>query len=282
MEPIDAIPPSAPRRNIKLVIAYDGTRYHGWQRQSDGIETVQGRLEHVAKRILGHPLALNGAGRTDAGVHAAGQVANVRTTNLSIPVGNFRRALDSKTPPDIAVLSAEEVPDEFHASMSAVGKTYRYRIHVGAVKPALNSHLVYHYMRPLDVERMASAGRRVLGEHDFRGFAFAAERRENTVRTITRCHVTAAGDEIHVTVRGTGFLYKMVRNLVGTLLEIGRGRWDESQIDTILTTRQRIYAGPTAPPMGLCLMNVEYLRLRAHIGRRPSAPGPQGKRMTNV
>ena len=249
---------SVPTRNIKLVLAYRGTSYHGWQRQAAGLATVQGCVESVAGRVLGHPVTVSGASRTDAGVHAAGQVASLHTSNRSIPVANFRRALNSKLPDDIAVISARLVPMDFHASRAAVGKTYRYRIHLGPAKPVMAADEVWHCRNELDGERMARAGRRLIGEHDFRGFAFAAESRENTVRNIHCCEVSAQGDELHVFVAGNGFLYKMVRNIVGTLVEVGRGRWEVSRIDRILDSRERQYAGPTAPPGGLCLMSVDY------------------------
>ncbi len=249
---------SSQARNIKLVVAYDGTRYHGWQRQADGVLTVQGCMEAAAGRILGHPVNIAGAGRTDAGVHATGQVANLHTSNLSIPTLNFRRALNSALPADIAAVSAEEAPPAFHASGSAVAKTYRYRICRRPLKSVMQASHVYHFWPELDAGRMAAAGARLLGEHDFRGFAFAAERRKNSVRTITGCQVSEPDEELHVAVTGDGFLYKMVRNIVGTLIEIGRGRWRPDRIDEILQSRDRGLAGPTAPASGLCLVHVEY------------------------
>ena len=250
---------SPDRRNIKLVVAYDGTRYHGWQRQEESLPTVQAVLEQAAARVVGHPVAVNGSGRTDAGVHAAGQVANFLTANLAIPADKIARAISSRCPADVGVLSAQEAPADFHASISATGKTYRYRIHVGAIKPVMRAHHVYHFAGRLDPVPMATAARRLLGEHDFRGFASSGEERENTVRTITRCDVTDCRDELHVTVAGNGFLHHMVRNIVGTLVEIGRRRWEPERIDRILLSRDRRDAGPTAPAGGLCLMHVEYL-----------------------
>jgi tRNA pseudouridine38-40 synthase len=241
------------RRNIKLVIAYNGSAYHGWQRQIEGIDTVQGRIESAAGRVLGHPAVVSGAGRTDAGVHAEGQVANLHTPNFSIPLLGLRRAINSRLPRDIVILSAGEAPDGFHASRSAKGKTYRYRIHVGPIRRVALHTQVYEYGRALDVERMRRAGRRLVGTHDFRGFAQSAEVRENTVRTIYACEVAEEGEEITVTVRGSGFLYNMVRNIV-----VGRGHWEEEQVDLVLATRSRADAGPTAPPDGLYLVCVHY------------------------
>jgi len=246
------------RRNIKLVIAYNGARYHGWQRQAPPFDTIQQRVEQAAVRVVRHPVAVFGAGRTDAGVHAEGQVANFHTTNLAVPLIGLRRAMNSRLPPDIVIRSAAEAPEDFHAAGSAVGKTYRYRLCVAPTRPVERAGLVYHYWRPLEIEPMQRAARRVLGRHDFRGLASSADDRQSTVRTIFRCDVAAVDDEIHVTVQGDGFLYNMVRNLVGTLIEIGRGRWQPGQVDLILESRDRAHAGPTAPPDGLCLVCVHY------------------------
>ncbi|MFP4052956.1 MAG: tRNA pseudouridine(38-40) synthase TruA [Phycisphaerae bacterium] len=251
-------PDLPPRRNIKLVIAYHGAAYHGWQRQAAGIDTVQERIEDAATTVLRHPVTVFGAGRTDAGVHASGQVANLYTPNFTVPLTGLRRAMNSRLPGDVAVRSAVEVPEGFHASRSAVGKTYRYRIHVAPTRPVMLHRQVYLYFRPLDVEAMAAAGRRLVGTHDFRGFATSAEVRENTVRTVTACDVCATGEEIHVTVQGTGFLYNMVRIIVGTLVEVGRGHWSPPRVDEILATRDRTLAGPTAVPDGLSLVCVHY------------------------
>ena len=246
------------RRNIRLVVAYDGAAYHGWQRQAAGIDTVQERVEAAAVAVLRHPVVVFGAGRTDAGVHAEGQVANLYTTHRSIPLVGMRLGMNSRLPRDIAIRSAEEVADDFHASRSAVGKTYRYRIFVSPSRPVMLHDQAYHCWRPLEIETMRAAARRLVGTHDFRGLATSAEVRENTVRTIFRCEVAEVGPEIHVTVQGDGFLYNMVRNLAGTLVDVGRGRWGPEQIDIILETRDRRNAGPTAPPGGLSLMCVHY------------------------
>ncbi len=247
-----------PRRNIKLVIAYNGAAYHGWQRQADGIDTIQQRVEEAASRVIGHPVVVFGAGRTDAGVHASGQVANFYTENLNIPLRGLRRALNSALPRDIAIRSAQKVDDQFHASRSAMGKTYRYRIYLGPTRPVMLDKQVYHYWMSLDLEQMQAAGRRILGKHDFLAFATSSEQRQDTVRTVYRCDLAQTGPEIHISVTGDGFLYNMVRNIVGTLIEIGRGRWAPQRIDKILASRDRNNAGPTAPPDGLYLQCVYY------------------------
>ncbi len=248
----------AERRNIKLVIAYNGANYHGWQRQADGVDTIQQRIEQAATKVVRHPVTVCGASRTDAGVHAAGQVANFYTTNASIPLSGLRRAMNSRLPADIAVRSATQVPETFHAARSAVGKTYRYGIWLGPQRPVEQAGQVYRYARPLDAERMQAAADRLLGTHDFRGLASAAEARENTTRTIQRCCVAEADGQITLTVEGDGFLYHMVRNLTGTLIEIGRGHWPPERIDKILASRDRNDAGPTAPPDGLSLLCLHY------------------------
>jgi len=246
-------------RNIKLVIAYNGAAYHGWQRQVDGLATVQQAVEDVAARVMGHRVVLHGAGRTDAGVHAEGQVANFHTPNLAIPLRGMRRAINARLPGDIAIRSAALAGEDFHASRSATGKTYRYRIYVAPAKPVSLYRQVYHYpFHPLDVGVMQDAAGRLVGAHDFRGFAAAGDQRENSVRTIFRCEAAEWGDEIHVTVQGDGFLYNMVRNIVGTLVEIARGHFPPERIDLILSTRNRADAGPTAPPDGLSLVCVHY------------------------
>lgn len=250
-------PNSPARRNIKLVVAYNGAAYHGWQRQLAGTDTVQERLEKALVHVVRHPVTVFGAGRTDAGVHAAGQVANFHTT-MAIPTEGLRKAVNARLPYDIVVRSAAEVPADFHASRSAVGKTYRYRIWLAPVRPAELAHQVYHYFRPLDVERMRRGAARLVGTHDFRGLAQSAEVRQDTVRTIFRCEVAEDGGEVVVTVQGDGFLYNMVRNIVGTLMEIGRGHWEPDRIDLILSSRDRSTAGPTAPPDGLTLLCVHY------------------------
>jgi tRNA pseudouridine38-40 synthase len=255
-----------PRRNIKFVIAYNGAAYHGWQRQADGLDTVQARIEDAAARVLGHPAVLFGASRTDAGVHAEGQAANLYTTNLAIPLVNCRRAINARLPRDISVRSAEQMPEDFHAARSAVGKTYRYRVYLSPDRPVFLARQVWHYWwRGLDLDAMRQAARRLLGRHDFRGLASSAEVRQDTVRRVWRCDVSEVGPELHITVEGDGFLYNMVRNIVGTLMEIGRGLWTGDRIERILATCDRALAGPTAPPHGLTLVAVHY--------PSPAAPG---------
>lgn len=245
-------------RNLMLVVAYNGRAYHGWQRQAAGIDTLQLRMEEALVRVLRHPLTIQGCSRTDAGVHAEGQVVSVKTTNMSIPHEGLRRALNSRLPADIVVRSVRDVPLAFNASSSACGKTYRYRIYTGPLRPVGLAGQVYNYGRPLDAVGMKQAAGRLVGRRDFAAFASAGEERENTVRTVFSCNVIDAGDEIGILVSGDGFLYNMVRNIVGTLVEVGRGHWPVAKIDEILASCDRAQAGPTAPPDGLTLMCVHY------------------------
>ncbi|HNX26621.1 MAG TPA: tRNA pseudouridine(38-40) synthase TruA [Phycisphaerae bacterium] len=245
-------------RNLMLVIAYDGRNYHGWQRQADGIETVQLRVEDALRHVLRHPLTIQGCSRTDAGVHAQGQVVSVKTGNSAIPAEGLRRALNSRLPADIVVRSVRDVPLSFNASGNACGKTYRYRIYTAPTRPVELAGQVYCYGRRLDAEKMRQAAARLTGRHDFAAFASAGEERENTVRTIFSCTISDVGDEVEIWVRGDGFLYNMVRNIAGTLVEVGRGHWPVSRIDDILAGCDRVLAGPTAPPDGLTLMCVHY------------------------
>ena len=245
-------------RNIRLLISYDGTDFHGWQDQP-GLRTVQGVIEAIAVRVVRHPMGIRGSGRTDAGVHARGQVANFKTT-CTIPTENLRRAIQSRLPADISLRRADEVHLDFFATASAASKLYRYRIHNRPQRP-VDRHVqryVYHCWHALDVDRMRSAAVHFIGEMDYSAMAGAGCVRESMVRRVLRCDVHRHYDEIRIDVEGTGFLYNQVRNMVGTLIEIGRGRWEPERLATILAGCDRRDAGPTAPARGLCLQWVRY------------------------
>ncbi|RMF77115.1 MAG: tRNA pseudouridine(38-40) synthase TruA [Planctomycetota bacterium] len=245
-------------RVIKLTIAYDGSRFHGWQRQA-GVRTVQEEVETVARRVLRDPVDVVGASRTDAGVHAAGQVAHV-VTSTPMPTDRARRALADRLPDDVTIVHAVDVPRGFHASRDALGKLYRYRIAADGRKPVerLRQNHVWRLTVPLDLARMRVAARRMVGTHDFAGFANAGSPRETTVRTVRRVTIRRVGLECWIDVEGDGFLYNQIRIMVGTLVEIGRGHWPTERVDEILETRDRRRAGPTAPPEGLCLQWIRY------------------------
>lgn len=246
------------QRTIKLTIAYHGRCFHGWQRQP-GLRTVQGHVEEVAQRVLGEPLSVQGASRTDAGVHAQGQVAHFHTRS-PIPVHNLRRAITHRLDDDVSLVHAETVTPEFHASRGALSKLYRYRIYQHERRPveSLLNGLAWHVWTPIDFDALYEAAAALCGTHDFAGFASAGSPRENTIRTVRHVHARRRFNLLLIDVCGDGFLYNQVRNMVGTLVEIGRGRWPVDRIDEILAARDRRLAGPTAPAHGLCLQWVRY------------------------
>ena len=246
------------QRNIRLIIAYDGTAFHGWQHQP-GQRTVQGALTDVARRVLGHPVTIRGSGRTDAGVHAAGQVANFRTTH-TMPTANIAQAIGSRLPRDMAIVDACAVHPDFDAVGSSVSKLYRYRIYNATSRP-VERHVqryVYHCWDRLDAARMRDAARHFVGEMDYSAMASSGCRRESMVRRVLRCSAYRHLNEVRIDVEGTGFLYHQVRNMAGTLIEIGRGRWQPDDLAGILASCDRRQAGPTAPAQGLCLRWVRY------------------------
>jgi tRNA pseudouridine38-40 synthase len=254
-------------RNIRLVLAYDGAEYAGWQVQP-GRSTVQGTLASVIGRLSGENVLPQGSGRTDAGVHALGQVASFATAS-AIPVANWMTALNDILPASIRVLEANEAAPEFHARKSARAKTYRYRMHRGPVCPPFLARYVWHYPYPLDESAMIAAAGVVVGEHDFTSFAAVDPEREermaaaedagtSNVRTIFSSHWAREGEEFIYTVRGSGFLRHMVRNLVGTFLLTGKEASGVENLRRILDARERSAAGPTAPASGLYLVAVEY------------------------
>jgi len=243
-------------RNIKLTIHYDGSSYHGWQGQPDR-PTIQEEVTGAIARLTGKRVIVNGASRTDAGVSALGQVANIKI-DTPIPTENFAKALTEILPDDIAVAEAAEVPDEFDAISSAKSKLYRYTIYTGPTPPVLQIRHCWHLPVKLDVGDMDKAANLLVGTKDFKSFASAADRRQSSVRTITDCHVKADGEWIYIDVEANGFLYNMVRNIVGTVVGVGRGRWKPEKMTEILEAKDRTAAGPIAPAAGLCLMRIDY------------------------
>ncbi len=260
-------------RNVRLLIAYDGTEFHGWQTQP-GLRTVQEELEQVLRRVVRHPLALIGASRTDAGVHARGQVANLFTTAV-MPAENLRRAVNDRLPADVTLVHVADAPPEFHATRGAAGKLYRYALWNTPDAPASEAEARYtwHVRHTLDLEAMRTAAAHLVGRHDFAAFANQGSARESTVRTITRIGVQRRYQRVWIEVEGDGFLYNQVRILVGTLMEIGRGHWPAASAGEILSSRQRARAGPTAPPHGLCLEWVRYAAPGSGAGWRPTHAG---------
>jgi tRNA pseudouridine38-40 synthase len=253
-------------RNLKLILSYDGSEFSGWQVQPDA-STVQGTLASAIGRITGEKVLPQGSGRTDAGVHALAQVVTF-VTESSVPTENFVKALNDVLPASIRVLHAEEMPSEFHARHSARAKTYRYRVYREAICPPFLSRYVWHYPYPLDEDTMLRAAALVVGEKDFTSFAAVDPERGreggpvSNVRTIFSSAFAfcreASGAELIYTVRGSGFLHHMVRNLVGTFILLGKGTLRPDDVTRILGARNRSAGGATAPASGLYLVGVEY------------------------
>ncbi len=249
-------------RTLKIVLSYDGFEFHGWQVQP-GLNTIQGTLAACLERVTGEKVLPQGSGRTDAGVHALGQVASCAIAS-PIPAANVAKALNNILPAAIRVLEVEDAPPDFHARGSAVAKTYRYRIFRGEICPPFLARYVYHYPYPLNVDEMFVASDRVIGNYDFTSFASVDPERggddgpPNNMRTIFSSAWHAREDELVYTDRGNGFLHHMVRNLVGTFLLVGKGTLKSDDVTRILHARSRPAAGPTAPAHGLYLVKVEY------------------------
>jgi tRNA pseudouridine38-40 synthase len=244
-------------RNIRLLLEYDGTGYHGWQRQLDAI-TIQGVLEDAVARLTQAPVAIIGSGRTDAGVHARGQVANFRTDS-AIPLQAFHQGLNSLLPKDIAVLEATEAPLEFHARKSARAKTYEYRILNRPNRSPLHHHYAWWLPPRLDLEAMAAAAAALPGEHDFSAFRASGSDNKNPVRRVLAAEWRdEPGNWLIFTITATGFLRGMVRSLMGTMAEVGRGKAPPTILAELLGSGARHLAGPTAPPQGLYLAEVFY------------------------
>ena len=247
-------------RNIKLVIAYDGTDYSGWQRQPDR-RTVQQELEDALRQLTGVAPATNASGRTDAGVHALGQVVHF-FTGSSLSPDVFVRALNATLPRDVRILSAEAMPQSFHATIDAKRKLYRYVIDNGRHADPFRIRYADHIYHPLDIDAMNRAARALIGRHDFHSFETNWPNRTSSVRTVTRLEISRHGDEIRVEIEADGFLYNMVRSITGTLVLVGLGRRPEAWVGQALAAENRSAAGPTAPPQGLYLVRVDYGDLR--------------------
>lgn len=249
-------------RYFKLTIAYDGTDFHGWQMQTNR-PTVQGEIVGVLRRLTQESVTLQGAGRTDAGVHAVGQIGSFRTQS-SLSAGEFQRALNALLPPTIRIVNAEEVGPTFNARWSARGKVYRYRLYRGRVVPPTLWRYVLHYPFPLDEDAMGAASARFIGTHDFTSFAASTGSEEDDKERDTKREIfstdlarSADNEELVFTVRGRSFLRYMVRKMVGTLLDVGRGKLAPEDIDRLYELKDRSKSGPTVPPQGLCMVSVE-------------------------
>ena len=243
-------------RNLRLDICYDGTRYRGWQRLAGREDTIQGKMETALSRILGEPIEISGSGRTDAGVHARGQVANFHCES-AMPCQEILENLRRYLPEDIGIYSCKDVSPRFHARLNAKEKTYCYRIWNSQMPCVFERRYVTVLPDALDISAMEGAAEHLLGQHDFAAFCGNAKMKKSTVRYIRSIEIKSCGEEIRIEVTGNGFLHNMVRILVGTLIEVGRG---ERSVDSIpeLFGGKRAEAGFLAPAQGLCLMEVYY------------------------
>ncbi len=255
-------------RNIKLIIEYDGTRYNGWQRQSPRqrtkspskrrrFKTIQEEIEKTLKRLLKEEVVLIGAGRTDSGVHAEAQVANFKTGS-KLSVRNIRDGLNSLLPKDIAIKKAEEVPLKFNSRFNTKAKLYRYRIFNSKTRSPLVQKYTALITYALDISKMRREAKSLIGRHNFKSFQGSNKRSKNSIRNLKRLDIVKKAKFIDFYIEADGFLYNMVRNIVGTLIEVGRGRFPEGSLKEILSSKFRGSAGPTAPPKGLCLLKVRY------------------------
>lgn len=243
-------------RWLKLTIAYDGTAYAGWQIQPTE-PTVQAVIETAWHEITREQIRVMAAGRTDAGVHALGQVVGL-STETSLSTADLHRGLNAVLPEDVAVVEVEEAPENFHATYDARRKTYRYQIHNGRTPDVFNRRYVWHYPQPLDADKMHAAAQALAGKHDFASFESAGSERPDSVRTLFAVDVKRDSDRITIEVTGDGFLYNMVRAIVGTLVEVGKGAREVAWPAEVLAACDRRAAGQTAPPHGLFLVCVEY------------------------
>jgi tRNA pseudouridine38-40 synthase len=271
-----------PNRWLKLTVTYDGTAYAGWQVQPTE-PTVQAAIEAAWHEITREQVRVMAAGRTDAGVHALGQVVGIATES-PLATAELHRGLNAVLPQDVAIVAVEEAPENFHATYDAKRKTYRYQIHNGRTPDVFHRRYVWHYAQPLDAEKMHAAAQALLGKHDFSSFESAGSERPDSIRTLFAVNVTRGwlgssdseppvvqvtggsadprpqppSDHITIEITGDGFLYNMVRAIVGTLVEVGKGSRDVAWVAEVLAARDRRLAGQTAPPHGLCLVRVEY------------------------
>jgi tRNA pseudouridine38-40 synthase len=274
-------------RNIKITIAYEGTRFHGWQSQP-GIATIQGAIHDAARKITQEKIVVHGASRTDTGVHALGQVAHFKTRS-PLSATELQRALNALLPPAIRIVSAEEVGNDFHSRWQSQGKTYRYRIYRRKVLPPFEYGRVLHYPWPLDENAMSVAAREFEGEHDFTSFAASSgseedDRDRDMLRVIYSSEIIREPEreEIAFVIRGKSFLRYMVRKIVGTLLEVGKGRLLPGDIPQVFEARDRSRSGPTVPPEGLYLVALEYPDPADSLASLPSRLGSKVSSVSSV
>lgn len=244
------------KKNYKMKICYDGSRYYGWERQPKK-DTIQGKLENVLSKLCGEPVEVIGAGRTDAGVHATGMIANAVMDTPLMP-DKIRTYMNHYLPDDIGIQEVREASERFHARYKAVGKLYCYTCYVGPSKPVFQRKYVTVLDYQPDVEKMRKAAAYLVGKHDYKSFCGNPHMKKSTVRVVDKIDITCKAGYLHFNYHGTGFLQYMIRILTGTLLEVGKGNMEPEQVKDILAALDRSAAGPTAPPCGLCLVKVDY------------------------
>lgn len=242
-------------RNIRLLLQYEGTRYQGWQRQQSTENTIQGKLEQLLTRMCGEPVEVQGSGRTDAGVHARGQVANFHT-ECDMPVEEMQAYINTYLPDDIAVIGICEAAPRFHSRLNASGKHYEYRVINSEIPDVFWRRYALEVPEPLDVQAMERAAAHLLGEHDFKSFTSAKKGKKSTVRRIDEIKISRDGNLLCFSFKGSGFLHHMVRILMGTLLEVGMGKRGADSIPELISARDRAQAGPLVPAKGLTLVEV--------------------------
>lgn len=243
--------------NYKMILQYDGSRYNGWQKNKNAENTIQDLLENVISNIVGENVDVTGSGRTDAGVHAMGQVANFKTNN-KFNTENLLIDINDNLPSDIKILQIDEVNERFHSRLNAKRKTYKYTIDIGNKPDVFNRKYVQHYPHPLDMNEIEKATNYLVGEYDFKSFCSNKRTKKSTIRTIYSIDIIKNGTEISFVYNGNGFLYNMVRILTGTLLDVGTGKIKSSDIPKIINSKDRSLAGATMPARGLMLISVQY------------------------
>ena len=244
-------------RNFKILVQYDGTRYKGWQVQKSTDMTIQGKLQSVLSELAGHPVEVIGSGRTDAGVHALGQVANFHIRE-DLSKDEIFEYLNRYLPMDIAVTNITEVDERFHARYNAIEKTYVYRIHTSKIPNVFERKYVYTYLEKLDIDAMQRAAEQMIGTHDFAAFCSNKKMKKSTVRTVTKIEIEEKEHELVISYTGDGFLQNMIRIMTGTLIEVGNGTKEALCVSEIINSKDRQQAGYTVPPEGLMLKQVVY------------------------
>lgn len=244
-------------RNIKMIIQYDGTRYKGWQKQTENVNTVQGKLEYILSKMLEEDVQLVGCGRTDAGVHALNYTANFHTSS-DMNIDDMSRYIKDNLPEDIALLSLKNASERFHSRYNILSKSYLYRINNSKVKNVFDRKFVHNIDEKLDLEKMRQCSQVLVGTHDFQSFTTLKSKTKSTVRTINYINIEEKENIVEIEVNGNGFLWNMVRIILGTLIEAGKGKLNVSDVENILNAKKRADAGPMVPPKALFLKDVEY------------------------